>query len=399
MKLSADKLSPRHRIEKAHLLKRLDRKKGKWGPKHPRHRLLEALFAFSKYRERSVAEVEKWRKGYKRLSKGDRKIMEAAGVDYKKKLDDIEALITTNAGLCESIIANALSYYAIEQSELNAYIKEAEKAKRQPDRTSVTQALKHFVRDWSSDGAKERDDAFSCIIHMLHNLGLPKSKNQPLKVLLPGAGLGRLAHEIACLGEEYEVTTNEYSPYINLAYNYLLNHTTLHSSTFNPFIDSLSHRLSTTDILRPVTFPATRLHPDVLLVEGDFTTILVGEKGNYDVLITHFFIDTAQNLISYFSTIHALLKKGGKWVNFGPLMYGTNPYVQLSLDEIVRVVEGMGFHFEDMASVYESEDGNACGGLSVEGRKVRGKEARYGGDEKALTRNVFLAQGWVAVKN
>jgi hypothetical protein len=61
--------SPRHRQEKAHLMKRLDRKHGKWGSSHPRYRLLEALCSYSKYRDSNMAELDRWRSLYKNVGK------------------------------------------------------------------------------------------------------------------------------------------------------------------------------------------------------------------------------------------------------------------------------------------------------------------------------------------
>lgn len=61
--------SPRHRQEKAHLMKRMDRKSGKWTTNHPRYRLLEALWAYTRYRERQMAELDRWRSLYKSVSK------------------------------------------------------------------------------------------------------------------------------------------------------------------------------------------------------------------------------------------------------------------------------------------------------------------------------------------
>jgi hypothetical protein len=66
--------SPRHRQEKAHLMKRMDRKSGKWGKIHPRYRLLEALWGYSRYRERNMAELERWRTLYKSVSKKQKKV-------------------------------------------------------------------------------------------------------------------------------------------------------------------------------------------------------------------------------------------------------------------------------------------------------------------------------------
>jgi hypothetical protein len=65
--------SPRYRQEKTHLMKRMNRKHGKWGPTHPRYRLLEALFSYSKYRDSNMAELDRWRGLYKNVGKQQKK--------------------------------------------------------------------------------------------------------------------------------------------------------------------------------------------------------------------------------------------------------------------------------------------------------------------------------------
>lgn len=67
--------SPRHGQEKAHLMKRLSRKHGTWNAMHPRYRLLEGLYGFSKYRERNMAELRKWRSQYNSVSKAQKKVL------------------------------------------------------------------------------------------------------------------------------------------------------------------------------------------------------------------------------------------------------------------------------------------------------------------------------------
>ena len=71
--------SPRYRQEKAHLMKRMDRKSGKWGTSHPRYRLLEALWAYTRYRERHMAELDRWRTLYKSVSKQQKKVRMTTG--------------------------------------------------------------------------------------------------------------------------------------------------------------------------------------------------------------------------------------------------------------------------------------------------------------------------------
>jgi hypothetical protein len=122
-------------------------------------------------------------------------------------LNDLEELIYRNEVLCKSIAAHAANFYGIEKKELDAHIKEAEKGGRVADKVSVVQALKHFVRDWSEEGQKERDEAFPCIKSALFDLNLRDADNTgSVRVLLPGSGLGRLGHEIASLDGELPYT-------------------------------------------------------------------------------------------------------------------------------------------------------------------------------------------------
>ena len=61
--------------------------------------------------------------------------------------------------------------------------------------------LRSFARDWSEEGAKERSESYSPMLQELQ-LRLPvEASGQPApRVIVPGAGLGRLANEIARLG-------------------------------------------------------------------------------------------------------------------------------------------------------------------------------------------------------
>lgn len=287
------------------------------------------------------------------------------------------------------MVETALDYYGISHEELTAHSNAKDAANQLPDRVSVSQALKHFVRDWSTSGRAEREDTFPCILGTMESLFPDRSGNE-VKVLLPGSGLGRLGHEVASLGG-FDVTVNERSAYMNLAYRFLEAHPRPGSKLFHPFIDSWSHHATNADLFRAGSFPDVRVNASsVLLVEGDFVSEFKERRGEYHAVITHFFIDTARNVMSYFDTIHAALKPGGYWVNSGPLLWGTSPLVQLSLDEIVAIAESMGFEFVDTL--------DTCGEATLEGKSIRGKQAVYGFNERALTRNGYLAQFWVARK-
>ena len=311
-------------------------------------------------------------------------------IRYSKKFETAEHLHDINQKLCDEIVQTGLDYYGISGEELAAHSKIKDAANKAPDRVSVSQALKHFVRDWSTSGRGEREDTFPCILDTIGSLFSDRSGND-VKVLLPGSGLGRLGHEVASLGG-FDVTVNERSMYMNLLYRFLEAHPRPDSKTLHPFIDSWSHHATNAHMFRGISFPDARVNTSsVVLVEGDFVSEFQGRRGEYDTVITLFFIDTARNLMSYFDTIHATLKPGGYWINFGPLLWGTAPFVQLSLDEIVAITQSMGFEFVDTS--------DTCGEPTFGGKSIRSKRAGYGFNEKALTRNVYsAAQFWVARK-
>ncbi|RMZ44457.1 hypothetical protein CA14_003938 [Aspergillus flavus] len=382
-----DPTESRQQEEYSRLQARLQRSTGSSDTSHPRQRLLTALHAFHRYKERNLAETKRWRDWYKKIPKKQRSIVEST-VKYTRKLNTVEHLFETNERLAHEIVKHGMQFYNISQTELDQFVKENEKQGINTDKTSVSQAMKHFVRDWADEGHDERQDAFPCILGSLANMS--RTFEHPLRVLLPGAGLGRLAHEVNALGG-FEVTMNEWSMYMNLAYRYLSSLSSVNSKTFHPHIDWWSHHATTADLQRSVSFPDTLASPSVLLVEGDFTTVFAEDTGKYDVIVTLFFIDTARNLVSYFENIHRLLRPGGQWINLGPLLYGSAPFLQLSLDEIVALTEHIGFKFQ--------ETGPSCGDITIPGLTVRGKEVGYARNGKGLSKNAYQAQFWVARKN
>ncbi|KAF2835463.1 N2227-domain-containing protein [Patellaria atrata CBS 101060] len=380
--------SERHRKEKKRLLEQLN--KNDKSSRNSRNRLLKALHGFSRCGERNLAELKRWKSHYGHVPRHQKKVLEQA-VRYSEKLNINEQLIWKNHQLCEEIVRAALDFYDITSNELEGFIHESEAKSEPADRISVSQALKHYVRDWSGEGAHERK-TFSCILNTLAVYAPPLEQriSNPLRVLIPGAGLGRLGFNITAL-DGYEVTTNEWSMFMNVAYRFLESRPNAGQHVFYPFIDSWSHHATTADLQRNVTFPDQRLDTSsVLLVEGDFTTAFQGSRDSFDFIVTHFFIDTARNLMSYLETIHTTLRKGGYWINSGPLLYGSGPWVQLSLDEIIAVSEHLGFEFLEM--------GPTCGESTFPGKKVRWIAGIYGSNERALNINGYRVQSWVARK-
>ena len=122
-------------------------------------------------------------------------------VQYSKKFTRINDILSHNQELCSRIVQHALEFYGIETEELQKHIKDNESAGKKADKIAVSQALKHFVRDWTETGARERDGPFPCLLKKLDQLFPDRDADAtPIKALLPGAGLGRLGYDIADLG-------------------------------------------------------------------------------------------------------------------------------------------------------------------------------------------------------
>ena len=82
---------------------------------------------------------------------------------------------------------------------------------------------------------------------------------------------------------------------------------------------------------------------------GDFTTSFE-ESEVFDTVVSVFFLDTAKNPIDYIRIIHRILKPGGIWINFGPLLYhfadmpeNSMECIELPFDEILSITERVGF--------------------------------------------------------
>ena len=56
------------------LFKRLDRSQGKWEQRHPRYRLLDALYGFLSHQDLVSNEVTRWRTLYKSVYKAQKKV-------------------------------------------------------------------------------------------------------------------------------------------------------------------------------------------------------------------------------------------------------------------------------------------------------------------------------------
>ncbi|CAI5724654.1 unnamed protein product [Peronospora destructor] len=177
--------------------------------------------------------------------------------------------------------------------------------------SKLKSTLHQFVRDWSDEGKKEREMCYTPIIKELRRvLPLnPDNSTNRARVLLPGAGLGRLALEIASKG--YSAQGNEFSYQMLFASNFILNWVTQPLEfEIHPWIHNPSNALTITDLLRPVAIPdvapaellglnngGAATPPDFSMCAGEFLEAYANDKECWDCIVTCFFIDAAPNVI------------------------------------------------------------------------------------------------------
>ena len=61
-------------------------------------------------------------------------------------------------------------------------------------------------------------------------------------------------------------------------------------------------------------------------------------------------MDTARNIIDYVEKIWSILKPGGYWLNFGPLLYhfsddANEDSIEISYEQLKFVIQKVGFKF------------------------------------------------------
>ena len=252
----------------------------------------------------------------------------------------------------------------------------------------AVQIIAHLTRDWSKDGSLIRDQTYSWIKQTLwshHYESADSAVSSPLSpILVPGAGTGRLAFDLAFAYDEkcasgcmlqfpFAVEARDNSITMAAAANYMF-HITYKDDTIltkndtnsngklkiHPFVsDSLSNEVDTQrrwdSAIIPEESVLNQLHnvhkqsphqrPKLSYTVGDFVTTysLPSKREAYGSLVTLFFIDTATNIYEYIFTIHHLLRNGGVWINYGPVQWHRNSQLHPSTNELRDMIQLGGF--------------------------------------------------------
>lgn len=222
------------------------------------------------------------------------------------------------------------------------------------DVDKVRSTLKQIARDWSEEGAEERDACYGPILEELSRRFPDVDQRGDVRVLVPGSGLGRLPFEIVTRG--FTCEGNEWSFHMLLTSFLILNRPMEEPLAVYPYIHEPCNNLRISDQLRCCHFPDVA--PDSLSVAegrfstsaGDFVEVYGPQTDTWDVVVTCFFLDTARNVVQYVECIANMLKPGGVWINFGPLLFHyagmDGGSVEITYEEVRDIMYAYGFRFE-----------------------------------------------------
>ncbi|KAF8863817.1 N2227-domain-containing protein [Acephala macrosclerotiorum] len=369
---------------------------------------LDSFYQYSKVAHFNTTHLR--RQAFYALPRTHWELLAAPPFSYLETLNAVDDAIDKNAELSLAIFHSGLDSFGISPpSTQNGKVPEWLSKATSNDLEKARSTIRQFYRDWSGEGASEREACYGPVIKALQAEAASCS-GLTMRVLVPGAGLGRLVFELCCAG--FDTEGNEISYHQLLASSYILNHCAkARAHTLHPWVHSFSNHKSRTNHLRSVQVPdvhaGTTLGAfekagemsmsasDFLLLYGDET-----HKDTFDAVATVFFLDTAPNIIRYLEAIRNCLRKGGLLVNVGPLLWhfennapgnhGKNPStikggegiadpgaVELTDDELIALLDKLGFDVE---------------------KRETGLVAPYIQDPESMLQNTYKASHWVARK-
>lgn len=348
-------------------------------------------------------------------------------LDTFNRIDDV---LDSNARLAEQVYHFMVEMTGLDLPESGgnvwgATLKSESESATARNAAKAASTIHQSYRDWSAEGAVERDPAFKRVFADLE-FYLPRRSSpggSAGRILVPGCGLARLLYELTkprtgASGETskgFDAEGNEFSYHQAYAALYVLDGGVAPGEfEIHPWAHVSANHISREDQLRGVRVPdicpaeekaaaaedgSDGLWGDLSIATGEFADVygphVGGAGGCYDAVVTLFFLDTARDPLAYVQAVRHCLRTGGVWINIGPLLWHheregedgeghdgderrrSRMGVSLSNDEVIKLLLGEGF--------------------VLERQEVMG-EIGYVSNEKSLAFNRWRPVHWVAKK-
>lgn len=357
-------------------------------PKLLQLELLQAISSLEDYASNSRKTNDRRRSLFRLMSWRQQKLCDEAG--YSRKLKEIDASIGKNQTVFSAIADAAKKNYGISYKDSSAMIKQKATKSTSSSNYRVVESMGHFIRDWAD--SKETSPLVNYIFKHLDDI-IPKDEVEKTCIIVPGSGLGRVAHEIASHQKYGAVHAVEFSGLMHCCNQFVYETASKSKHVLVPYANSTSNYLTSDAQFREVEFPAAITKPSNLHLHlDDFCAFQVPEAQKYEnvVIVSVFFIDTAENILDYFDQMNQLSApsrksktKNGYWINVGPLKYGSAARAELNGDEIAHIRKSMGWRDIDTTNTLESPEAINNNGLLP-----------YITDEKSLWQGFYGVTMW-----
>lgn len=337
---------------------------------------------------------------------------------FLKTLDQVDDAIDENSNLAFEILKAGLLSFGLDLKPVDPNMDWRGTA-TSSDMDKARTTIRQYYRDWSAEGMVERRACYGPVIQDLSDIFGEYPRKERIKVLVPGAGLGRLVFELCLRG--YAVEGNEISYHQLLASNWVLN-SAKHAEQFNlfPFVMDFSNLVNRESQMRmvkiPDVHPGTELgiasdNPEVHscgqmdMTAADFI-ILYGDenhKNMFDAVITVFFIDTAPNVLRYIEVIRHCLNYGGIWINLGPLLWHfaeRGPSNQNEVDKEERGKQNNGIAEPGGVELTAEETILLVtqSGFAIEKYEIEEAQSGYIHNPESMLQNRYRPVHWIAKK-
>ena len=191
---------------------------------------------------------------------------------------------------------------------------------------TAAQILAHLARDWSRAGDAARRRTYAPVLRAL------RRERRKLRVLVPGAGLSRLAYEIARLGHHVEAA--DVSVGMAVASHAVISGSLPAGLRIHPHVGCESGVLDRRACLQSNVLETPRPPPTLTLRTAAFGDA----TATYDAVVTSYFLDTLDDAAAAVRTVARTLAPGGVWVNVGPLQWHRPTGLRLTFDELRSLI-------------------------------------------------------------
>jgi carnosine N-methyltransferase len=125
----------------------------------------------------------------------------------------------------------------------------------------------------------------------------------------------------------------------------------------HPFCHQFVNNFNRNDPLKSCRFPDVSAYQnppkgEMNMIAGDFVQVYgdASQKESWDCVCSCFFIDCANNIVEFLEIIHRILRPGGIFVNYGPLLYHycdapNELSIEPSYEDLREIIQKIGFKF------------------------------------------------------